>query len=587
MAMSFSYTEKGQGLNLPDNYLPTAFAFRGEPDSAAFYPLIPVPVRDAKGADRLPFSVSAADLHNPTALTSAIASKHDTGAFYIGPRRTSDAPISPRSVIPTPGHGIVPTSVVGIIDIGIAFWNERFCRRGTDGTLKSRFAGFGYLDFDHDGNGAPLVTRITKIDDLIAGTQLPGGERALLSALGKAHKGSVHASHPKAGRLYRPDGLNHGTAITDLAAGAPPEAAGGAPVLFGIDLPVEALLDASGETLQITLNVALRELLDDVAIWAEANEKSPALTVVLSFAFPGGPADGSHPVVAHLSELLTTHPLANHNVTFVVPTGNHLQDRLHAKLENIPVKETSMPLRWFLHPDDHAPNTVEIVMDAPGDFTLNLTHPDGRTVAVPVALDTYGELGDQGRPIGAVWARALGNSQIKLRISLGATSHAAAPMPVSAPGEWQLSLTAGNKPLSNVALWILRKDDLGVTRRLPPARQSHFRDPAYRHRDALGRFPIDDASSPHSAVRRKGSASLLAAGGVPKIVPVGAEQQTWAIKTSRTPAWYSGQLSGQAKPEYRLVDLGGPGRGTEAVGNGSPQRFRVSGSSVAAALRAR
>jgi hypothetical protein len=204
-----------------------------------------------------------------------------------------------------------------------------------------------------------------------------------------------------------------------------------------------------------------------------------------------------------------------------------------------------------------------------------------------------------GGIIGAVWT-AERSGWMRTRITLAPTAQRAGRLPLAPAGAWRLSLDEG----AGLNAWILRDDATLASRALPPRRQSFFDDPAYR--PMHGRVdPVTDDEGPSPAVvRRRGTASLLATGVVSSptagIEAVGAQ---WSRDgTVWLPAVYSGRYrdpsSGVAafpEPTMKPVDRSRPmdgwaaahehgGRARGAAGN---RRFAVSGTSVAAALRAR
>lgn len=576
-------------LRLPHNYLPTAFKSLGSPDCAtdAVFPLIPVQLAETKSMDPPAgkvIQVSQKELCNPSALTQKI--NPDPGNFYIGPEMTDALDLNMTATTMPTGPGDV--EVIGIVDFGIAFWNDRFCYTA-DGITHSRFVDVGFLDFKRPGGGASGVEFMTPtgVAQKVAQSKTPGGEREIVNALAVQYPNSAYGQHPQAGQIFSREGINHGTAMADFAGGREPETVRqGHPVprpfMFGIELPTDAVLDSSGETLQAVLNVAVLALMDQVAQWARDSDiGTPDLKIVVSYAFLGGPNDGSHPVLENLESIMDAHPLSRAGVSLFLPTGNHLQGQLHARLQ---AEET---LRWFLSPDDFGSNTVEMITNDVASFSLHLAHPDGRKAAVTLEPGGLSHLMDEGRLIGAVTCRKIDNGMLKTRLTLGATTPRARPMPLAASGEWSLSLSGKEGKLEGITLWILREDGVGLTRRTPPSRQSRFRDINYKRRSKNGQFITEADLSASPQIRRQGTASLLATGSFNSSKPVGALERTQRNATGK-PAWYSGLFADKADPLFQqLVDDGRPGLGSFACGNGGARKFRISGTSVAAAKQAR
>ena len=153
-------------------------------------------------------------------------------------------------------------------------------------------------------------------------------------------------------------------------------------------------------------------------------------------------------------------------------------------------------------------------------------------------------------------------------------------MPAAAPfGRWRIRLRD-----SGAAAWILR-DDASYDDRAAPRRASWFEDATYRARDAVGLGGVDDSLNPSSSIRRRGTVSVLAATGVAGIVPVAAQWQAPGAASSG-PARYSGQFAGDRVCDSAVVEATGPETGRLVPCNAAGRLFRVSGTSVAAALHA-
>ena len=222
-----------------------------------------------------------------------------------------------------PGEEV--TAAVVVIDAGIAFWNSRF-----NGRNGSRFHDLRFLDFDLGVDGLSVKVRLA--GDSLAescATARQQGVAAVIDRLGTGFPNSFY--DPRWQRLGRgagqsgpdPDALWHGTAIADLAAGADDGSADKI-ALFGIELPMQVVSDADGDSLTAVLAVALHCAL----------QMTQAITVpvviVLPYGFTGGPQDGGHPAAQSIRKVMAMQ--SDRDVTLLVPAGNHLQDRCRAQL---------------------------------------------------------------------------------------------------------------------------------------------------------------------------------------------------------------------------------------------------------------
>lgn len=579
MALEFKAVG-GSGLVLPEDYLPTALPAMLRRVAPGYYPLIPeIAVSDGTESPELK-SISSRDLASPDRTAKTIGGEP---GWRLGPwMKTKVLPKVSFGPL-TPGKPGTQTEAIVVIDAGIAFWNARFCKASGE-DIVPRFADVGYVGFGATDADPQVVTFLgaRNVQKMVSGAQGPVGEAALIEALGIRFPDSVFAMSPEAGRLYDPDGANHGTAVADLAGGAAPDVEG-APVLFGIEVPADAILDASGETLQAILPIALHAALGRVLAWWRSGNPQPNVRVVLPFAFLGGPDDGSHAAVRSMEEILNLYQDLM-QVEICLPMGNHLQDRVHARLADLKAGARSQALKWFLQPGDYSPNTVEIVYDGSPDVTLALAAPDGDSGH---ALLTDGQvyfISKDGQKIGAVWAHTIPDGRTRLRLSLGPTETIQANDTRLSPGHWQIALGAEATAMRDICLYTLREDGSRYYRRPYPARRSYFRDTAYRIYDADGSFRQSD--SVNCPIKRMGTASVLATGSGEGMINVAAQQAIGDLAARN--AFYSGLSRNDALSVQKvLVDEVRRGRGVNAVGNGGPRLFRISGTSAAAALAAR
>jgi hypothetical protein len=483
---------------------------------------------------------------------------------FIGPE-TTQKPLEPGTddprsfeIIAEPWEPIKNAAireVVVVIDAGIAFWNQRF--RGQGG---SRFLGMRYLDFNLPNAGQSNLLGEREIADHcdLANTE---GNAAVVQKLGAAFPNSVFgkASNPD------PDAFWHGTAIADLAAGADLGDADDI-ALFGLELPRAIIADYSGHGLSVWLALIL-----PAAIKMTERFQEKPLTIVMPLGFPGGPQDGSHPAAESINRVMAG--AGRENVRLVLPAGNQLQDRCHARLSG-----GGQPglVQWDLPPDDYSTNLVEFFGPAAQPVTLTIMGRS-QTTATAVTMDqfSYRFAECDGQKIGVLLRGrdAQGWSHTGLALWQTAVTRNSNGTPF---GRWTLSSA------TDMDLWLARDDRDPVADRGRPRRPSWFWDAAYTLRDANGALP--QADDPGSAIKRTGTLSALATSTTAEAVQASERLGSGGPQ----PAGYSSRRDdGQPLPVKALVDDGRPGRGVMAAANGGARRLRVSGTSAAAGLRVR
>jgi hypothetical protein len=541
MTLSFERLQAPAGA--PDNFLPVALPFAlGLRPEGLFLPLIDAAtgaVVASLPADRVLEGIPPAmELPSDGFLFGPpVANSGSRGAVRLG------ALSAERAL----------NVLIGVIDLGFAFWNPRF--RSLPG---GGFAGLGFLGFDPvAGQPQPLPKNLgpQELSQLAA---TPGGEPAIRSELARRFPGSIHG-----GALPASAPFWHGTAMADLAA------APGVP-LFGLELPRAVLEDSTGGILEAMAVPAITELLAMMRRHPTANADTQFL-ILMAFAFTGGPRDGSRVALEGLRARLSDPVLDG--VTVVLPMGNH-------GAEPCVVLDAGGPLVWTLPPDDHSENTLDLFPSGP-PAALHLTDPGGATARLPLGPGpALAWVTRAGRPVGLVWSRPqAGPSPPRLRITLSGT--AAGPAAVQ-PGSWTVALE-GAEGLTSDA-WVLRDD-----RPLPEGQARPFRQAGLHRAGAgAGAGPLAPGGPQGMAQARPGTASaLVQALGGQRVVAVSALERAWRDGPDR-PAPYSGLTAdGGSGAAAQLVDAEGPGRGILALTGGGPRLHRVSGTSVAAALHVR
>lgn len=585
---------------LPYNYLPAALPSLLGMAGAQNRMLIALPDPALGQVASRASMISAADLADPKIAAEKVgelfgpmdASK--ASRVFLGPPTDAfvDQPLQDVQEI-----GAVPWATIDnnatkaavvIIDAGIAFWNARF-----QGDAGPRFREIRFMDFDTKPDdpldyGFPVVLNAAKIKLLCNMAEGRGGNRAVMAHLAALCPKSFYGLPGG----QDPDALWHGTAVADLAVGwaeGDPETAwppmasdqpSGHPkgwkagenftpdeiALFGIELPMAVLRDSDGDNLTAAMVLALES-----AVRMSAPFAGP-IYVVLPYAFPAGPQDGSHPAAQVISDLLAAYP----NVNVIVPSGNHLQDRCHAALSP-PDAGTDAHVTWQIPPDDFSLNAVELFVDsnaAVSPITAIKFKPPGAASATAVVLltHTFCWVLSNGKPLGMIFRFGDLGSRARLRVAMIGT-RISASYPVSLPhGDWHISASGPDM----VKLWLLRDDRERVLDQALPHRRSWFVDPLYQKADKTGAPRLDDA--PGCAVLRSGTVSVIATATAATAFAVQADE-SYGGQTLQ--AWYSGRRTGNSEA---LVDDGRPSFGVAASANGTHRRMRISGSSAATGL---
>jgi hypothetical protein len=492
------------------------------------------------GTAHPPIAVDPAVAADPAALAALIAARAPGALTWLVPVAVTP-PEGARDGGPAPvAH--TPDGVLVLIDQGIAFWHPRF-RRGPD----SVFAAMVYLPPSGRVGAAHVLTAPEIAATAAAIAADPGGNA--LRALARRFPETLLAA---TAALPAPDAATfwHGTAVADTMVASD---AFKRP-LIGIELPDIAGRDWSGGVLQALLPAAI-----DTAL-ALVPAMTP-VTIVLPYAFTGGPQDGSHPAAQVLTALLATRG-AGRQVRMVVPAGNHRQDPCAAR--------SAAALTLHVPPDDFSANTLDLHGDWSADDRLEVT----LTIpGLPPRSLVPGEGAVLRIDAGGRTIAALQRSAGRLRLATMPTGWRA-DRPAPAPfGAWTIATSC-----AWTAAWVLRDDRDPAADGALPRRQSWLEDPARVTHRPDGAPAMTDTPAAH--VVRAGTLSVLATATGPEVT--GALAVTGGHWDT---AAYSGlsQAGAEADRMIPTDDMAAPG-GILVLANGGPGRLRVSGTSLSAAL---
>ena len=471
------------------------------------------------------------------------------------------------------------TVIVGIIDDGIAFANERF--RLANGETR-----FDYLWLQGAASPGPSDLPFGReferkdINQLLTDHRLPGGavdEEGLYRDAGLI---DMAAPEYQSAAQF----VSHGTAVLDTAAGYCPEDPAAEHVtIIGIGLPIPIIQDTSGSFLDRFVMLGIDRILLRVEELERANEiKTPCPVIInISFALTAGPKDGNMPIDRYMRRCRRRPGLA-----FTLPAGNDRQSRVRARLEE------GRRLTWRTLPDDRTSSFLEIWMEPrdmeprgegepPGPrVTCKLT-PPGMAEPLPLtaAFGEYVNFGADHRPIARAyyeWHRdphRPNRGRERIVVALPPTVADYPDQDYGPPGDWRIELE-GLKGRDQADLFIQRDDTLfgGAAR----GRQSYFVDGIYADHEDNGRpFELDDGSG---LVTRLGTITSFALSD--QAVVVGATDGTGRLM----PYSGVGQESRRIREpdEHEVADDSRVHEGILAAGTFSGSTVVISGTSMAA-----
>ena len=493
-----------------------------------------------------------------------------------GGLRASEFPL-PAAL--TEKSGAAEVAEIGILDAGMAFWNPAFWDK-TQG--QSRFASVSELRMEPGKAVARVDLPPDRLTEMAARGHNINGDRKNRAEMAELFKSSVFVNEPGERDLAPARALSHGTAMADMIlTTAPAEAR-----LHSMELPRRALRDLSGATMRSILHLAVRELVLQAAEQRDDNNGF-RMVVLVAFGFVGGPKTaefGLPDVLANLQQTIVDLGQKGITLELVLPMGNHRQDRLHCRVK------PGQPVSWRLQPDDHSTNTLELFHPEPLE-KLAVTAPDGSQGVWTPAQGAVSVLRMSGGVVGALWTEKVAHatqSHWRSRLSLMPT---AGRIGFRAPfGLWTVTLPEATM---ETEAWILRDETGFELDPARPMRSSWLEDPNYRKTNALGLPQMsDEGLNGDPMVLRSGTASVLALGSLPGVVTVGAQWRDPATDALHI-APYSGAAALDTGPDkWSPLDThaapsnipNGPFGQRAVLGNGSDQRFRVSGTSLAAAL---
>jgi hypothetical protein len=467
-------------------------------------------------------------LAEPRRLQQALA-QITFGKFFDGgyepPREAVDQPDVEQ---PEPFGDREPgTVVIGIIDDGLAFANERFRSSLYETRVEYLWLQDG-MD-DRKGSTVPYGRELRKrdIDGFLKHYQPAGfvDEDDL-------YRRARVVDFSRDGRKAVARRLAHGTHVMDLACGYDfrAERRRDRPMVC-VQLPTAASEDTSGATLDDYGLDAIRYILDRADKIARAR-KCGRLPVVINFSYGtvAGPHNGTSDLELAIDDLIDARP----NTKIVLPAGNSRLERLHAEVA-FERPGQIVNLNWRVLPDDETPTFMEIWLPPgppPAQSRIRFQMaPPGLPASPPLEEDSGSGL--QWRQDGGVicevryrympdprggTGRGMFLVALQPNTRLDTRQPGGPPRPTAPSGLWKVILENGEAayltPEHPVEAWIQRDDTPSGFRRR--GRQSYFDEPSYVRFNAQGRLVEEDddpaqRASP-SCVKRAGSINAIATG---------------------------------------------------------------------------
>lgn len=487
------------------------------------------------------------------------------------------------------GHHASPNKVsciVGVIDDGIAFANERF--RDSSGRTRIEFMW-------DQGNFIPSDSTTAY------GRELKNGDINALMALAQSSTSTLDED-----ALYRMIQYDetrrrfaHGTFVLDIASGMDPSRVDDeTPRIIAVQLqsPSRRTRDRGTGWLNARTLDGLRYILQR-ATEVKAGE-TPPVVINLSYGLMAGPHDGSGMLEEAMDQLIRLGNGYGMPVNIVIAAGNSNLSRSHAHLR-IPTGE-SKTLCWRALPDDPSPNFLEIWLPR----LSNGSAPAVRVRAKPpttnhsawIGMDETWAWQSNTDVLCTVTSRRVvaTGGQGMILMSVAPTSPASTAIESAPIGNWDIEIENLHTEDIDIQAWIQR-DETPYTFPLF-GRQSRLADPNYIAFDQFGyALDMDPAVRPNppspvpdwtkAFISRKSTLNAIATGA--ETIVVGGFQRGNGI-----PARYSssgptldnssGVSAGFAPKVVAVSDDSTVTRGVLGAGTRSSAVTAINGTSVAA-----
>jgi hypothetical protein len=471
------------------------------------------------------------------------------------------------------GVGSAPTSIVAVIDDGLAFANERFRVNG-----KTRFKYFWNQDDTTSVNPPPGFGWGRELSEKNINDLLHDHTHSDLV--------DEDALYREAGQQLVARRIKHGTHVMDIAGGPDPkDATYQPPYLIGVQLPRWVTAESSG----MVLTPAVYEAINYIVNRADqiAAGTSFQIVVNISYGTIAGPHDGTGVFEAAIDQLIAGRSTP---LRVVLPAGNHFLARCHAGFDLPAATAAEKPvqkLHWRIQPDDKANSFVEIWLPklAPDgtrpSVSVQLTNPMGKATGWVMPGHQYPPLPPPYPPPPPPYPQFLVQSfdpageRPSIVLAVAATAAPTSSDYTAPSGTWIIEI---RNEAAEVAIdaWVQRGDTpFGFPLW---GRQSRFDDENYKRFDLAG-YPWQEDND-GSYIHRFGSLNALATGQYS--IVVGGFR-----RNESTPSEYSGAgpvaTPGRTGPDASAVaDDSKVLSGVLAAGTRSRSTVDMLGTSIAA-----
>lgn len=495
--------------------------------------------------------------------------------------------------------------VVGVVDDGIAFANDRFRR------VKNTRSRYLWLQ---DGN--PPEPHLPFGRDLDS-----GAIDALFAESTYLTAPAGHADWIDEERVYRQDGIlnyaepghkslglsaTHGAAVLDAVGGSSPGDPFGEFPIISVQLPTDLVRDASLTVLDPYIFLGCYYILwRSLFVADELGTAALPVVINVSYGDIAGPHDGTSLIEIAMDVLIVLWSAALAPARIVLPAGNSNLSRTHARFRfDATGPDSRLSLPWRVQPDDKTPsymqiwlphlkvptNSVRLRVIPPGerdpdDATDWLEAQTGPPVQYPPVGDPWCEAYFTWLP----FPTARGVFEIFLQPTARYDFNADGLVPLLAPaGLWTVELENNSLPFDlDVNGWIQRDDTPFSYPRL--GRQSYFDDPCHQRFDAQGRYIEEDShpQQPPCMIERQGLINAMATGRHTIVVGGYRRRMTWPARYSAAgpitiPAGLS--VAHRDGPDaMKVSDDSTAHSGVLAAGSRSGSVVAVNGTSIAAA----
>jgi hypothetical protein len=484
-----------------------------------------------------------------------------------------------------------------VIDNDIGFLNRAF----RDGAGRTRFAAIWLQARERLGPDLiPGIARMT-IGEALDGRAIDDLARRYGRNERQAYAAVNATLHSRAAFRLPPPIAAHGSMVADLAFGN--GALDGRDVpLLAVQLPPEAARDTSGTTSESYIVQGVRW----ICYWARKLDPDVPVVINLSYGVLAGQKDGGKFIEAQIAreiELAKLYPgfdAAGQDVEVVFAFGNGRNARQVADVTVAP--GAPQELAWLVPGDNAAPAFVEVravdgdaMSDLPSTIGVTLIAPDGTAVsaagtsrrgaigAEPPVTATGGTVPARlyvvpPRDFEAPPCRPRPSQPGYVLAAIAPTRARGRALPVALPGDWIVKLENGGDRPVRVILQVQRGDTAPGVR--GARRQSRFGG-------ALVPQIVDGIAGYTVAPPLTNAGTNSAFTNVPAFHTAGAGRDVFGRQTDAPYSAQGADWTTEAGPDdVKTVDRAFT-RGLRAGGAYSGTHARLSGTSAAAALRAR